>query len=56
MSGILVLQIIDKALFLLLVALPLLRSEGTAAVPIAISLCFRLIALTYPLLLFKTYA
>ncbi len=56
MVGILLLQVIYKALFLGLVIFPLWHSQGMEAVPLGLSLSFLSIVLAWPFILWKTYS
>lgn len=55
MVGVLILQVIYKALFLVIVILPLWQSKSIDAVPIGLSLSFAAIILVWPVILWKTF-
>ena len=55
MVGILILQVIYKALFLTIFILPLWRSEGIGAIPTGLTLCFAAIVAVWPVFLWKTF-
>lgn len=55
MVGILILQVIYKALFLGLFVFPLWQSQGVEGVPLGLTLSFIAIVITWPFILWKTY-
>lgn len=55
MVGILLLQVIYKALFLGLVIFPLWRTRGLIAIPLGITVSFVLIVLIWPLILWAEF-
>jgi hypothetical protein len=55
MVGIVILQVIYKALFLGIVIFPLWKSKGMDAVPMGLSLSFLVIVLVWPWVLWQTF-
>jgi hypothetical protein len=53
MIAILLLQIIYKALFIVVVLTPMLLQGGTAALPVGITVCFAAIVITWPLIIWR---